>query len=125
MKQHNPISEVVANKNSRSNVDLEASRHPADAVNQIRQLLEKYSSSIETFQQVNLKQDIFNYCLCAEEPFELEKFLEVLRSYDVHIKVNISFGLILQTLNNDGTTTYIYFHSSHNNTVMLSEAERI
>ena len=74
MKRHNSISEVTANKNSQSNVDLETTRHSADDVNQIRQLLEKYSSSIETFQRVNLKQDIFNYCLCTEEPFELEKF---------------------------------------------------
>ena len=59
MKRHNSISEVIANKNSRSNVDLETTRHSTYDVNQIRQLLEKYSSSIETFQQVNLKQDIF------------------------------------------------------------------
>ena len=98
MKRNNSISEVIANKNSQSNVDLETSCHSADDVNQIRQLLEKYSSSIETFQRVNLKQDIFNYCLCTEESFELETFLEVLHSYDVHIKVNFSFGLILRML---------------------------
>ena len=62
-----------------------------------RHLLEIYSSSIETFQRVNLKQDIFNYCLCTKELFELEKFLEVLRSCGVHIKVRFSFEVILQT----------------------------
>ena len=70
---------------------------------------------------MNLKQDIFNYCVCTEEPFELENFLEVLRSYDVHIKVNFYFGLALRMLNDDGTTNYSYLHSCHNNTVMLSE----
>ena len=89
MKRYNLISEVVANKNSRSNVNLEASRHPVDAINQVRKLLERYSSSIETFQQVNLRQGIFNYCLSAEEPFELEEFLEVLCS---HIKVDFLSG---------------------------------
>ena len=74
---------------------------------------------------MNLKQDIFNYCLCAEEPFELEKFLEVLHSYGIHNKVNFSSGLILRTLNDDGNTSYSYFHSSHNNAVMLSEVVRI
>ena len=104
---------------------MEASRHTADDVKQIRQLLEKYSSSIETFQRVNLKQDIFNYCLCTEEPFELEKFLAVLRSYGVHITVDFSFVVILRTLNDDGVPAYTYLHSSHNNAVMLSEAVRI
>ena len=112
MKQHNSISEAITNNNSQSNVDLETSHHSADELNQIRQLLEKYSASIETFQQVNIKQVIFNYCLSTEESFELETFLVVLHLYDVHIKDNFSFGLILWTLNNDGTTTYSYFHSA-------------
>ena len=49
----------------------------------------------------------------------------VLHAYEIHVKVNFSFGLILQTLNYDGTTTYRYFHSGHNNGVMLGEVSRI
>ena len=74
MKWHNSISEVTANNNRRSNVDLKTSRHSDDDVYQIRQLLEKYSSSIETFQRVKLKQECFNYCLCAEQLLKLETF---------------------------------------------------
>ena len=57
--------------------------------------------------------------------FELDIFLEVLRAYEIHVKVNFSFGLILRTLYDDRTTTYRYFHSSHSNRVMLGGAFRI
>ena len=48
-----------------------------------------------------------------------------MRTYEVHDWVNFSFGLTLQILNDDGTTTYRYFHSSYNNGVMLDRAFRI
>ena len=84
-------------------------------------LLEKYSSLIETFQREHLKQDIFNYCLYAEEPFELETFKKVLRAYEIHVNIYLSFGLILRVLSHDGTTAYRYFHSCHNNGVVMQE----
>ena len=45
--------------------------------------------------------------------------------YEVHVHVNFSFGFILRILNDDGTMTNTYIHSSHNNGVMLGRAFRI
>ena len=69
--------------------------------------------------------NIFLISLCFEQPFVMDTFLEVLRAYELHIHVHFSFGLTLRMLNNNGTMTYCYFHSSHNNAVMLSEVEMI
>ena len=71
------------------------------------------------------RQDILNYCLCGEDSFDLDAFLEVWHAYKVHVQVNFSLGLVLRTLNDDGSTTNRYFHSSHNNGVMLPVVFRV
>ena len=126
MKRHNCPLEVATSKNQRNDNDLGTSRHSSDDIDKIRCLLEKWSSLIKTCQRVNLKQVIFDYCLCAEEPFQLETVFEVLRAYEIQVKVIFSFRVDFTNVKRWWDhNLYIYFHSSHNNGVMLDEAFRI
>ena len=51
MQRYNSILDATTSKNNGSGVDLETSCHSANDIIKIEQLLEKYSSSIETFQR--------------------------------------------------------------------------
>ena len=97
---------------------------PADVI-KLRPFIAKYSTSIKNFQRLTHWQDTFNYCLCdPHTPFDLENFINVLRKYEVHVKVNFSFAVILRNVGN-GEPEFRYFHSSKNNAVELDVAFRI